>query len=366
MSRIAQHLLSRRALVGGAAAATLQAQRSQETVRLPRKVRIALAGLEGHTGEILGPLPQLPDVELVAISDPDPKALERAARNPRMSAVKKYTDYRRMLESEQLDMIGVCGPNGGRSTVVQACVDRKLHVIAEKPLATEMPDLARLKKAVARTGIRLSMLLPMRFSPSYLALKQIVDSGEIGEVAQIGAQKSYKLGQRPDWYRRRSTYGGTIPWIGIHMVDLMRWTSGREFTEAASFQSRIAFPELGEMENVTASLFRLDNGGAATLRMDYFRPETAPTHGDDRLRLAGLKGIAEYQPGTGVTVMSGNRKPEVIRDLPQGRHVFVDFLESVYSGKTAALSAEDIFRVNEIVLIARDAGDRGQILKCRA
>jgi len=349
--------------MAGAAASAVALQEPAEVVRFDRKIRVALIGLEGHTGEILRVLPRLPDVEVIAVSDRNPKAMAGLTRNPRLKGIRQYGDYREMLDREKLDVAGVCGPNGGRAAVIVACAERKLHVAAEKPLAIEMEDLERVKRAVARHQVRLTMLLPMRFSSPYLAMKRAVETGEIGEVAQIGAQKSYKLGERPEWYRRRATYGGTIPWIGIHMVDLMRWSSGREFTEAATFQTRIAFPELGEMENVTATLFRLDNGGAATLRMDYLRPETAPTHGDDRLRLAGTKGIVEYQAATGVTIMTGRRKPEAIQDLPKDRSLFIDFLESVYQGKPTALSLADIYRVNEIVLLAREAAERHQIVK---
>ena len=56
-------MLSRRAWMAGAALAS-QA-RAQEIVRLPRKVRLAIIGLEGHTGEILDPMDRLPDVDLV-------------------------------------------------------------------------------------------------------------------------------------------------------------------------------------------------------------------------------------------------------------------------------------------------------------
>src|SRR3954469_1642273 len=109
------------------------------------------------------------------------------------------------------------------------------------------------------------------------------------------------------------------------MIDLMRYTSGREFTEAVGLQTHIGFPELGEMENVTASIFKLDNGGLATLRMDYLRTESAATHGDDRLRLAGTKGVAEYQESTGVTLMTTSQKPQVIESLPKRQSVFIDF-----------------------------------------
>ncbi|MGB9606708.1 MAG: Gfo/Idh/MocA family protein, partial [Bryobacteraceae bacterium] len=218
--------LSRRNWLAGCL--SLQAEQPEGAVRFGRTIRIALIGLEGHTGEILRPLPRLPEVEVVALADEDERALASVTRNPRLKAARVYTDWRRLLEGEELDVAVICGPNGGRAERILAAIERGLHVVAEKPLAIEMDELERIERALAKHSVRLSMLLPMRFSPPYLALKQIVDSGEIGEVAQITAQKSYKLGKRPAWYRKRSTYGGTIPWIGIHMVDLMRWSSGRE------------------------------------------------------------------------------------------------------------------------------------------
>jgi predicted dehydrogenase len=355
--------ITRRAWMAGAATTTLAAQTPAETVRLPRRIRLGLLGLDGHFGDILRPLPQLPDVEVVALSHRDQQKMARLARNSRLASAKQYTDYLEMLRGEQLDVVAVCNNNGERAAAIVACAERKLHVVAEKPLAIEFADLERVKQAVSQNGIRLSMLLPMRFSPPYLGIKQVVDSGEIGEVAQIAAQKSYKAGNRPLWMRRRASFGGTIPWIGIHMVDLMRWSSGREFTEAVSFQSHIGFPEIGDMENTTATLFQLDNGGVATLRMDYLRSPSAPSHGDDRLRLAGTKGVIEYQASTGVTAMSLDRKPEVIRELPRRRSLFADFLDSVYNEKPPGLSLADIYRVNEIVLAARESAEQRVIWK---
>ncbi len=354
--------MTRRAVLAGTAAA-LGVQAESGPVRLPKKIQVGMIGFDGHYSEILDPLPRLPDVEVVAIADSDAGKLADAARHPKLAAVRQYRDYGEMLARESLDLVAVNNNNGERASAILACTEKKLHVIAEKPLAIVRADFENVRKSVTRNAVKLSMLLPMRFSPPYLALKRIVDSGEIGEVAQIGGQKSYKVAGAPEWRKRRTTYGGTIPWVGIHMADLMLWTSGRDFKEVASFQARIGFPEIGDAENSAACLFRMDNGGAATLRMDYLRPETAPSHGDDRLRLAGTKGIAEYYNDAGVTLVSARRKPEVIRDLPPEGSVFVDFLESVYLGKPPALTMAEIWRVNEIVLGAREAAEQGRILK---
>jgi hypothetical protein len=81
------------------------------------------------------------------------------------------------------------------------------------------------------------------------------------------------------------------------------------------------------------------------------------------LRLAGTRGVVEYQAATGVTLITGEQAPREIRNLPADGSLFLDFLESVYHGVPASLSLADIYRVNEIVLAARESADRHQIVK---
>jgi hypothetical protein len=147
------------------------------------------------------------------------------------------------------------------------------------------------------------------------------------------------------------------------MIDLMRYCSGREMVEVAGYQSHVAFPDIGAMENVTAAVYKLDNGGVATLHMDYLRPKTGSAHGDDRLRLAGTKGIAEYMADLGVVVMNDQDKSHRIVNLPPKKSVFLDFVESVYLNKTQALSLDEIYRVNEITIATHEASVAHGFLK---
>ena len=349
---------SRRSLLAGTLGSALMAQvETPPEVRLPRKIRLALAGFDGHPEEILRVLPQLPDVELVAVAneESDPAAQTNVLKNRYAAKAHRYETLTQLLAAEQLDLVAVCNHNGRRAAAILACAARKLNVIAEKPLALSRADLDAVYAAVKRSGIQLGMLLPMRFEPPYLAIRRIVQSGAIGEVLQMDAQKSYQLGARPAWQKHASTYGSTILWIAIHPIDLMLSVSGRTFTEAASLQSHVAFPEAGDMENVTSTLFRMDNGGSATLHMDYLRPLTASGHGDDRLRVSGTRGIVEYQASTGVTLMTEKSGPEVVKELPRQQSVFVDFLQSVYQGAKPALSWTEIVRANEATLAAHTA-----------
>lgn len=343
--------LTRRSLFAGAAA-SLAAQ----TLKLPSKIRVAIIGLDGHPGEITKPLGELPDVEVVAIA-----ADHGMSRVPN---AKLYSDYRRMLDVEKPDVVAVCNNNGERAAAIIEAANRKMKVIAEKPLALTRADLGRVRAAVERNGVKLGMLLPMRYEPAYLGLRDIVRSGEIGEVIQISAQKSYQLGDREEWYKHRETYGSTILWIGIHMFDLMRFTSRRDLTEASSFMGRVGFAGLGDMETTTATAFRMDNGGTATLHMDYCLPASAPSHGDDRLRLSGTKGVAEYMAATGVTLGTRTSKPHRIDTLPGEGSVFRDYIAHVYAGAPATLTVDEIYSVCEVTIAAHEAAVERRIVKC--
>jgi predicted dehydrogenase len=355
---------SRRSLF--TAAAAFAAQSRAETIRLPRSVRLGLIGYDGHVADVLQPLADCPDVELVAVADDgsDARAIDSALRNRAVAKARRYPESTRMLEGEQLDCVAICNNNGRRAAAIVACAERRLNLIAEKPFAINRRELSSVIAAIEKNRIHAGMLLPMRYDPPYLAMKQVVDSGEIGEVCQIDAQKSYQLGRRPEWQTHAKTYGGTILWIGIHMIDLMTFTSGRSFRQIASMQGHVAFPNVGDMQNVTASVFRLDNGGTATLRMDYLRPASVQGHGDDRLRLAGTEGVVEYQEANGVTVM-GPAGKRTLTSLPRQGSVFADFLLSAYAGAKPSLTWQEIVHTNSWTLAAQEAAESGSVISIR-
>jgi predicted dehydrogenase len=350
------HVSRRTVLIGTAAAASA-------AVKLPDKVRLAIIGFQGHPDEIIRPLPQLPDIEVVGIQDTDPAVLERQTRNPRLAGAKKYSDYRRMLDETKPGLVAVCNPNVPRAAGILAALERKIPVIAEKPIAMTRADLAKIEKHV-KGGAKVGSLFPMRFDGSYRALHEAVKSGQLGPIVNVSAQKSYKWRNQAAWKQARATYGDTISWIGIHMIDLIRFTTGREFTEAFSWLAQVSpQSDLGEMENTTGSVFRLDNGAVATLHLDYCRPETAETHGDDRLRIAGVNGVAEYLAATGVTLITGERKMEKLSKLPADGSVFVDFVEHVFNGKPAGLGWTDVYRSTLATIAARESAQSGRSVK---
>lgn len=223
-----------------------------------------------------------------------------------------------------------------------------------------------MRAAQEASGRPFGLMLNFRYEPSFYTARRLVRDGAIGEPVLAFGQKTYRFGARPDFYRRRETFGGIIPWVGIHAIDWCRWVSGRRYTAVTASHGNIAAPDYPGLEDHAACLFALDNGGSAAMTFDFLRPAAAPTHGDDRLRLTGTTGYLEIRwPDVFQVVTASGRLKVKPERPPYGP--FADFLRSVQDPTHQCLvPTEDAFLVTELALLARDAADTGQRLPLEA
>lgn len=327
-------------------------------------MKLGLIGLQGHHSVCLRGANELGGVELVGIADENVASGERLKkREPIAKNAQIYPDWRRLLDHAMLDVCLVGGENGKRIDQLLALAELGVHIIAEKPLTTTLDDLARLKQALAKSKSKLTMLLTMRFEPKYAEARRLIREGAIGEICLATSQKSYRLEDREEWFKHRDRLGGTIPYIGIHAIDLIRWVGGQDFTHVAAFHGTNGKRDImGETESHASVLLRLANGGSATARLDYLRPSTADTHGDDRLRFAGTEGVLELvQTNPNVTLITSKDGPKEIPPQPAS-NLFIDFVEALRDNRLSRIPAEDCFYMTETVLKAREAADTQKVI----
>lgn len=327
-------------------------------------MRLGLIGLKGHQSVVLEGARKLGDVELVAVSDDNANDLQRfKQREPLARKAETYADWRHLLDHTMMDVACVCDTNNVRVEQLVALYERGIHIVTEKPLTTTLADLDRLRKAAAGSKARLTMLLTMRHEAQYGRMRSLIKEGVIGEVCQVSVQKSYRLNQRPEWFKSRAVLGGTIPYIGIHAVDMARWVTGLDYTHVAAFHNCMGKPQMKETESQASLLLRMSNGASATIRLDYLRPEPAPSHGDDRIRVAGSEGVVELRYGErNVMVVTSEKEPYTVPPEPVP-NLFVAFVEALRKNAPTPIPAEDCFYVTEVVLTARDAADKMQMLE---
>lgn len=324
-------------------------------------LKVAILGLKGHQGVAVQGISQLPDAELVAVSDSDPALLAGVPSwKCATERTRTYADWRELLEREDIDVVCEAGVDSERSRVIVAAAAKGVHCLTEKPLANSLPELADIRTALEASGIHLSMLLTMRFEPAYRLVREVIAHGAIGDICLATAQKSYRIGNRPEWQRSRQTFSGIIPFIGIHALDLIRWCGGQEFTEVYGACGNTGHPDLGDMEDQGQVLAKLIGGGTASARLDYCRPEKAPTHGDDALRFAGNKGVIEATGcGTRVTLITQDTGLQELQIPAPPGNQFVNFVQSIRGEATCEVPAEDCLRMTEVGLKARASARRG-------
>jgi predicted dehydrogenase len=320
-------------------------------------MKLALLGLKGHVGAVLSGARALGDVEVVAVSEDDPKLLASfLKKEPLLQKAQSYEQWRHLIEHTMPDVCCVADENGMRTEQLLALIERDIHIVAEKPLVTTLADLERLRAAFAKSKSQLTMLLELRHQAKNARVREIIQRGDIGEVCQVATQKSYQWGERPAWYRSRARLGGTIPFIGIHSLDIIHWVTALDFTHVAAFHGNVGHPEMGETEDHASVLAQLSNGASVTARIDYLRPAAAATHGDDRLRVVGTKGIVEVNESDEAISLTTREKTERI-PFGETENLFVEFAKFLRGGPPPRISADDGFYMTEVVLQARQAAD---------
>lgn len=327
-------------------------------------MKVAMIGGTGHFGYVFDGLQNHPEIEIVAAApgseDENIENVFRMANNLGQQPVK-LDDYKKMLDHHKPDIAVIaCHFNRHADAVVEA-LHRGMNVFVEKPIATTLEDLEWVKQAYVQSGVHLAAMFGTRYEPWFLTAKKLIDEQMIGDIRLMNAQKSYRLGQRAPTFRKRETYGGTIPWVGSHAIDWMYWLSGASFESVFAAHSTKANQGHDELETTGLCHFTFANEIFGSVNIDYLRPGSAPSHADDRIRLAGTKGVLEVREQKVYLIRA---EKEGIIEVPQlaGKQIFSDFLQQVQGKKPCIVSAEDSFIVTEACLRARMSADEGRVI----
>jgi len=323
-------------------------------------VQVAIIGATGHIQYVTEGIHELGNARVCAIAPGGPEENLETLRARVQPGAKttEYTDYRKLLDREKPDVVVVTPHFHRHAEVTCAALERGFPVYSEKPLALTLESLDAVRAAHRSSGAPVGIMLNFRYTPAFSTARSLVAAGRIGRPAVGYARKSYKRGNRPDFYKKRATFGGIIPWVGIHAIDWLRWVGGWEFTAVQACHTKMFHPEYPEMEDAATCLFETDNGGSAVMSFDFLRPAGAPTHGDDRLRLAGETGVIEVRGTDRLECLDATGVHDAPVEKPEFGP-FADFVMSVLNpGHTCRISTEDAFRVTEIALKAREAADK--------
>ncbi|MCX7705242.1 MAG: Gfo/Idh/MocA family oxidoreductase [bacterium] len=165
------------------------------------------------------------NIEVTGICDTDLTTLELVRKE--FNIPLATTDHRELAKINDIDIISVASPDYyHRQHCIDALMEGK-HVLCEKPLALNLEDCIEIIKAVRQSGKKFMIGQVCRFAPGFVLTKQIIDSGEIGELFFVESEYAHDyrvaegVGRWRKDPRRKPFIGG-----GCHAVDLLRWIAG--------------------------------------------------------------------------------------------------------------------------------------------
>lgn len=158
-----------------------------------KPVRIAVAGItHGHAGFILGRKPK-PDIELVGIYEPNTDLAKRHAKSFGISPGLFYTDMNKMLEATKPEAVVAFGSIYEHMAVVETCAPRGIHVMVEKPLATNLAHAERMQALANKYKIHLLTNYETSWYPTTEKAYQLAnDSNYMGAIKKVVIHDGHK------------------------------------------------------------------------------------------------------------------------------------------------------------------------------
>jgi predicted dehydrogenase len=175
----------------------------------------------------------LPDVRVAAIcetSDIKMASTSQAAANLgnlnteiNIESVHIYKDFERMLSEQNLDLVSITLPTFMHADFTTKALKAGVNVLCEKPMALNLDECRRMIDAAKESGKVLQIGHCVRFWPEYVKAKQIIDSGQYGQVRAATFQRlsAFPTWSWNDWQRNGSKNGGTIMDLHIHDTDII-------------------------------------------------------------------------------------------------------------------------------------------------
>lgn len=334
-------------------------------------MRIGVAGLGFMGSTHLKGIQTLKNVEVVAVSSADPKALEGdlsgiqgnlgdSGNKFDFSGLKKYADVQDMLRDPDVEGVDLCLPTDMHAKVTIDALRAGKHVLVEKPMALNPADIDAMLEESRRQKKVLMVAQVLRFFPMYKSLKTALES--LGTVRSALFRRRCAAPAWSEWLKDRSRSGGGVFDLLIHDVDIAVWLFGMpEAVSATGYES------LGEGIDLLDARLEYANGLTVNITGGWHHPKHYPFSME--YTVVADSGTVEYSSaGRAPAIYSASGVQQIEQSGEDGYTEEVRyFAECADSGKHPDYcSPEASARATKLALLLRDAREKnGERVKCQ-
>ncbi|MFA6079605.1 MAG: Gfo/Idh/MocA family oxidoreductase [Candidatus Omnitrophota bacterium] len=170
-------------------------------------------------------LMNLKGVKLVSVCD---IKADRARAKAKEYGCKYYTDYKKMLSREPLDVVHVLTPHYMHMPMVIEAAKNKINILTEKPMGLDPKEAEKEIDAAKKNKVVLGVIFQNRFNPGSRLVKKRIEDGSLGKMKSAKLVLTY---HKPDSYYKKSDWkgrknkegGGVVIDQAIHFLDILRW-----------------------------------------------------------------------------------------------------------------------------------------------
>ncbi len=305
------------------------------------------------------------NLNFVAMCDIIPETMEEKSDKFGLGDVRRYTDYKELLEKEKPELAAIATESGKHAQIALDCISAGCHVIIEKPIALSIADANAIIAAGKEKGVVVCVNHQNRFNKSVQYMRKALEEGRFGRLSHGAAHVRWNRGK--DYYKQapwRGTWaqdGGCLMNQCIHNIDLLRWMMGDDIVEVMAYTDQIEHPYL-EAEDLGMALVKFKNGSYGLIEGTT---NVFPKNLEETLYIFGEKGTAKAA-GTSDNIIEewvfadGLDNPEEVKrefsENPPNIYgfghtpLYADVIEAIQTGRKPLVDGEAGKRALELVL----------------
>jgi len=254
---------------------------------MSRKVKVGLIGSQFISHIHAVSLKRCAEAELCAVASPTPgNAQQFAAKH---AIPHHFTDYQQLLAMPELDMVVVGVPNHLHCQVTLDAAAAGKNVVMEKPFCLNLAEADRMIEACRKAKVKLMYAEELCFTPKYVRLKQLLDSGALGKPTLLKQSEKHDGPHAPHFWDVNRSGGGVTMDMGCHAIEFFRWMLGRPPIKSVYAQlSTQVYQDKTEGDDNALIILEFANGVVALAEESW----TKKGGMDDRAEVYGSQGVA--------------------------------------------------------------------------
>jgi predicted dehydrogenase len=254
---------------------------------MSRSIRVGIVGSQFIASIHAESVRKCPIGELAMVASPTSANAEAFAR--RFGIPRWSTDPLALIRSHDVDLVILASPNDTHAPLTLAAAEAGKHVVCEKPLCLNLDEADRMLDACRRADVKLMYAEELCFAPKYVRLKQLLDSGALGQATLLKQSEKHDGPHAAHFYDVERSGGGVTMDMGCHAIAFFRWLLGNRPITSVYSQMNTHVHGAKTRGDDNALLVLEFEGGCVALAEESW---TKLGGMDDRAEVHGTEGVA--------------------------------------------------------------------------